>query len=116
MKTCPQCGNEIPANGSFCPACGQSALSSEPMPVSGRDRVLGALCYLLLPAIVFLLVEPFKRPHFIRFHAFQGLFAWLGMFATAGIIKLVSLILALVPSLGQLTSFLLWILFALAVP
>ena len=116
MKTCPQCGTEIPAAGSFCPACGQSAQGSQPLPVPGRDRALGALCYFLLPAIVFLLVEPFKRTHFIRFHAFQALLVWPAIFVVAGFIKLVSLMLLLIPSLGQLTTFLLWILFALAVP
>jgi uncharacterized membrane protein len=116
MKICPQCGTEIPANGSFCPSCGRSALTPQPLPVPTRDRVPSALCYFFLPAVVFLFLEPFKRTHFIRFHAFQALFVWPAMLAMAGIIKLVSLVLLLIPSLGQLTTFLLWILFALAVP
>ena len=117
MSTCPQCGTQIPEDGSFCPSCGQSALNTKAALVAtGRDRVLAALAYFLLPAIAFIVLEPFKRNHFVRFHAFQALFVWAAMFAVAGAIKLISFVLLLVPSLGQLTMFLLWILFLLAVP
>ena len=30
----------------------------------------------IIPAIVFLFLEPFKRNFFVRFHAFQHLFLW----------------------------------------
>jgi len=36
---------------------------------------MGALAYLTpVPAIIFLLIEPYKDNHFIRFHSFQMLF------------------------------------------
>jgi len=117
MNACPECGTQIPDQGSFCPACGQStALGNPAPPVTARDRVLAALGYLFLPAIVFLFIEPFRRNHFIRFHALQSVFLWPALLITAGVIKLLSLLLLLLPTLGQLTIFLLWILFALAAP
>ena len=116
MSACPQCGTQIPENGLYCPECGQSASRSKPVLASGRDKVLAALCYFFIPAIVFIFLEPFKRIYLVRFHAFQSLFAWAVIVVSAGLIKLVSMALLLIPSLGPLITFLLWIGYALAVP
>ena len=35
---------------------------------------MGALSYLLITAILFLIIEPYKNNRFIRFHSFQALF------------------------------------------
>jgi uncharacterized membrane protein len=44
------------------------------------DNVAGGLAYItIIPAIVFLIVEPFKRSSYVRFHAWQSIFlfvAW----------------------------------------
>lgn len=44
------------------------------------DNVAGLLAYItIIPAIVFLLIEPYNRNRFIRFHAWQSIFfniAW----------------------------------------
>ena len=116
MGACPQCGTQIPENGKYCPECGESELKSNPVSVSRRDRLLSSLCYFFIPALVLIFAQPFKRIHFIRFHAFQSLFTWITALAAAGLIKLISMMLLLIPSLGQLITFLLWILYALAVP
>jgi uncharacterized membrane protein len=44
-------------------------------PASGlTDNVAGALAYVtIVPAILFLVLEPYNRNPFIRFHAFQSL-------------------------------------------
>jgi uncharacterized membrane protein len=48
------------------PQTGQSGLS---------DNAAGAIAYLtIIPAIIFLLVEPYNRNSFVRFHSFQCLF------------------------------------------
>jgi uncharacterized membrane protein len=45
-----------------------------------NDNIAGMLAYFtFIPALVFLLVEPYNRRRFVRFHAFQSLFfhiAW----------------------------------------
>jgi uncharacterized membrane protein len=42
--------------------------------VSGLpDNIAGMLAYFIVPAIVFLLVRPFKRNRFVRFHSIQCL-------------------------------------------
>ena len=116
MSACPQCGTEIPANGTYCPDCGQSASNSKRVPASGRDRILAAISYFFIPAVIFIFLHPFKRIHFIRFHAFQSLFTWIAMVAVAGVIKAVSMLLLLIPSFGPLITFLLLILYGLAGP
>ena len=37
------------------------------------ENVAGALAYFLFPAIVFLLVEPYRNNRFVRFHCFQSI-------------------------------------------
>ena len=102
----------MPDISSFCPACGEPVAAAEPgaatepaaVATGGlRDHMLGALAYLtFIPAIIFLLVEPFKRNRFIRFHSFQCIFLW-GAGLLLGIpLKLAFLVLLLIPMLGQL--------------
>jgi len=57
----------------------------------------------IIPAIVFLVMAPFNRRRFVRFHAFQSIF-----FNVAWIILWVALsIVASIPVLGWLT-FIIW--------
>lgn len=88
MAFCTACGASLPEAAAFCPRCGTSvvregtaASAAEAMP--GNDRPQAApslsqnlaamLCYSFIAAIVFLLVEPYNRNRFIRFHAFQAI-------------------------------------------
>jgi uncharacterized membrane protein len=58
------------------------------------DNTAGALAYVtIIPAIVFLLVEPYNKNSFVRFHAWQCIF--LGV--TAIVIQIV---LGIIPVLG----------------
>jgi uncharacterized membrane protein len=76
-------GYEI-ADGATLPKPATSTLSGPgtavPVGAGITDNLAGALAYVtIIPAIVFLMMEPFKRKRFIRFHAFQCLFftaAW----------------------------------------
>lgn len=38
------------------------------------DNVAGALCYIPIIGLIFLLIDPYKNNRFIRFHAFQSIF------------------------------------------
>ena len=58
------------------------------------ENVAGALCYLLglVTGIIFLVIAPYNQNKFVRFHAFQSIFAhlavivlWIGYFIVAGI-------------------------------
>jgi uncharacterized membrane protein len=101
--SCPQCGIQVPDNTAFCPGCGWNTAQ----PVLGttggiRDNIAGALAYFtFIPAIVFLLAEPFKKNRSIRFHSFQSIFLTIAAVVAGLALKLVFLILSLIP-LGHL--------------
>jgi uncharacterized membrane protein len=110
---CATCGTQI-ADGATCPKCaagaGQAAGAVAPAAAGLTDNVAGALAYVtIIPAIVFLVLEPFNRRRFVRFHAFQCLF-----FAAAWTVLWIGLsFVAHIPFLGWATV-LLWPLFSLA--
>jgi uncharacterized membrane protein len=74
------------------------------------DNVAGALAYVtIIPAIIFLVMEPYSKNPFIRFHAFQSIalaVLWFG----CCIIMVVPFIGWLIGAVGLLTLFCTWIL------
>lgn len=111
MAFCSNCGTQI-AEGTLCQKCA-GAVPAAPAAVTGTglaDNVAGALAYFtFIPAIVFLVLEPFNNRRFIRFHAFQCIF-----FAIAWTILWILLaFIGHIPFLGWATV-LLWPLISLA--
>ena len=120
MPFCPTCGTQIEA-GAACPKCAPAGaqpaaaapVSSAPSPgpaTSGlTDNVAGMLAYVtIIPSIVFLVMEPYNKNRFIRFHSFQNIFfciAWIVLWIALGII-------GQIPVLGWAT-FLIWPLIGL---
>lgn len=78
-------------------------------------NVAALLCYVLWPVapIFFLLVGPYNRNRFVRFHAFQGIFLWLVGIAVAIALRILTGILGLIPVLGWIASGFIWIIFSL---
>ncbi len=98
MAFCANCGTQLADNVTFCPSCGKAqgqagagpAAAAQPAPQASQppayantpaasaplaENVAGMLAYFtIIPAIVFLLVEPYNRNRFVRFHSFQCLF------------------------------------------
>lgn len=102
MAFCANCGTQMADGVSFCPNCGKAAgqatgaaaVAAQPAtqappppqapPVAANtaataaplaENIAGMLAYFtIIPAIVFLLVEPYNRNRFVRFHSFQCLF------------------------------------------
>ena len=73
----------------------------ESNPSGLSDNAAGGLAYLtIIPAIVFLIIDPFKKSSFVRFHAWQSIFFFV---AWAVIDILVGLVQNLVPSTVFLT-------------
>ena len=63
------------------------------------DNVAGALAYVtIIPAIIFLVMEPYNKKPFIRFHAFQSL----GL----GILWFCCSMILIIPILGWIVGFL----------
>ncbi len=114
MAFCSSCGTQIPDGATICAACAsRSAAAPTPVPTSTggmADNVAGMLAYVtVIPAIVFLVMEPYNKNRFVRFHSFQCLF-----FAVAWIVLWIALsIVAHIPFFGWLTI-LIWPLVGLA--
>ena len=100
MAFCSGCGAQLADGATVCAACGKGqsvgggAAAAPASTSSGlNDNIAGLLSYLFIPAIIFLLIEPFNKNKFVRFHAFQGLF--LGLVSFAG-----HIVLSIIPVLG----------------
>ncbi|HEX4582605.1 MAG TPA: DUF4870 domain-containing protein [Acidobacteriaceae bacterium] len=94
---CPACSTQNPAGATFCQHCGASLTAAPPPPAGGytqvpqpaagpagaayapaqsglSDNAAAAIAYLtFIPAIIFLLLEPYSKKPFVRFHAMQCL-------------------------------------------
>jgi len=101
-RYCESCGKEMTVTATFCGACGKeqapsAAGATEATPSTQaaglQNNIAAALAYLWITAIVFLLLEPYNRDKFVRFHSFQALF--LGLASIAG-----HIVLNLIPILG----------------
>jgi uncharacterized membrane protein len=82
MAFCNMCGAQIPDGAAVCPACSnRPVVAAIPTAAPGlADNTAGMLAYItIIPAIVLLLIEPYSRNRFVRFHAWQSIFfniAW----------------------------------------
>ena len=69
----------------------------------------------IIPAIVFLVIEPYNRNKFVRFHCFQNLFFFVGVIVLEIAVGILSAILRLIPVIGWMVTVLLWPLLGLAI-
>jgi uncharacterized membrane protein len=114
MAFCTVCGAQTPDGSTVCPACSRSGTppvrSAQAAAGGLTDNVAGMLAYVtIIPAIIFLIVEPYNRSRFVRFHAFQSIFfaiAWTALWIALSFV-------AHIPFLGWLTI-LIWPLVGLA--
>jgi uncharacterized membrane protein len=123
MAFCSACGGQMPAGASVCPACGHSgapATVATASSTTNNDNVMGALAYVtIIPPILFLVMEPYNKNKFIRFHSFQCLFLCAFFFA----LSIALMIIGFIPVLGLITipihlvlavgGFVLWIVLVL---
>jgi uncharacterized membrane protein len=85
------------------------------------DNVAGALCYLIgfITGIIFLIMEPYNKRPFVRFHAFQSIFfcvAWIALsiaisiaFTIVGFVAHMWLIFLPLRMIIGFAGFLLWL-------
>jgi len=138
---CPGCGAQIQANVAFCPSCGratgQAAQAAPPPPPQAAgapsayaapaaaapvvasaplaDNIAGALAYVtFIPAILFLVMEPYNKNKFVRFHSFQCLFLTAVWVVLAVALQIGIGILGFIPFLGFYFWLMVWRLFRLA--
>jgi uncharacterized membrane protein len=79
----------------------EGATMSDLNPSGLSDNAAGGIAYItIIPAIVFLILEPFKRSSYVRFHAWQSIFFYVA-WAVAHI--LIEIVQNLVPTVLFLT-------------
>lgn len=136
---CPACSTENPAGATFCQHCGTSLTAAPPPPAGGytqvpqpatgpagaayapaqsgglSDSAAGAIAYLtFIPAILFLVIEPYSKRPFVRFHAMQCIMLTLASvlihFAIALLVVVLHGFTFMLSSLVSLGFFVLWLI------
>jgi uncharacterized membrane protein len=105
MVTCSKCGSAVSDGATFCGVCGTpvSSVNTPPAPpvqatsAGMTSNVAGALAYLFgfITGIIFLVLEPYKRDPFVRFHAFQSIFYNIAMIVVMIVWNIITGIMAL---------------------
>ncbi len=123
MAFCATCGTQI-ADGATCPKCAGGAVQGTsavaPAAAGLTDNVAGALAYVtIIPAIIFLVLEPFNKKRFVRFHAFQCIFfaiAWTALWIVLSFVAHIPFLgwaTVLVWPLVSLAGFVIWLILVL---
>lgn len=127
MASCPRCGAESAEQVLFCQQCGEAlsqpdapaavegpvavetapvASVSKPIPSDDRvshglpipENIAAVIGYLtIIPAIVFVFLEPFRRNLFVRFHAFQHIFLFVVAMASLIAASILWMVVQLIP-------------------
>ena len=109
MPFCVKCGAQL-RYGPFCERCGEPSHPAAHSREHGSVREggltenhLGALAYLTpIPAIALLVIEPWSRRPFLRFHSYQCLFLCLVAFLVTILTPLFAFIMPLNALFGTL--------------
>lgn len=140
MVFCPNCGAQV--EGRFCAKCGTAV--AQPAPGAGptyaagtagappppnayatgatataggmTDNVAATLCYVLtfITGGIFLLIEPYNKNRFVRFHAFQAIFFGLAWFVINIVLSIVLNILVHIIGAFALIGLVVWPVLGLA--
>jgi uncharacterized membrane protein len=115
MAFCNMCGTQIPDSNTTCPACASRMAAAAPVPggpapgvaapapAATSDNLVGMIAYFtIFPAIILLLIDPYNKSRFVRFHAFQSIFFGVGWICLWIVLRIVLHI----PFFGWLTFFL----------
>jgi uncharacterized membrane protein len=112
---CPGCGDSLPvttvAKSSPPPATVILAAETQPLgrapvqavnrsskPLPMPENIAAVIAYItIIPAIVFLYLNPFRRNRFVRFHAYQHVFLWVAALGVAIVASLLWAVLQLMP-------------------
>ncbi len=105
------CGAQIADGTTTCAACAARVPAAPAATVSTAgmaDNVAGMLAYItIIPAIIFLVVEPYNKNRFIRFHAWQNIFLHAAAIAIWVVLMILTVAASIIPIIGHLIVMLL---------
>jgi uncharacterized membrane protein len=115
MAFCARCGATVAEGTGFCGSCGAPVTgaaapgTSTAAPSSGMaSNIAGMLAYFtFIPAIIFLVLEPYNKDRYIRFHAFQSVFFHVAWIAAWICMIILGIVLGTIPVLGLIIHLLL---------
>jgi uncharacterized membrane protein len=102
-RLCASCGSSVAEGALACASCGATVgqsigggAAAAPATTGLTESLAGALAYVtFLPAIFFLLMDPYNKNRFVRFHSFQSIFlnvAWFVLWLAVSVVRSVPLI------------------------
>jgi uncharacterized membrane protein len=111
----------MPETAAFCPGCGRCITDGATVEEPAKrkigflaENVAGAFAYLtFIPAIVFLLRQPYRENRSVRFHSVQCLLLWATGAVGALALKVASLLLFVIPIVGPLFTVLVLVIVGL---
>jgi uncharacterized membrane protein len=123
---CPGCGRPMPGQptpGESMPeqltpeqSTPEQSMPAQSIPTEARaqgrvgalpENIAGGLAYFtFVPAVVFLVLDPYNKNRFVRFHSVQCLLLWGASVLFAIALKLASVVLFIIPVLGPLLVYL----------
>jgi uncharacterized membrane protein len=120
MAFCSTCGAQIPDGTMTCAACASRAavaaptaaptMAAAPAGAGMADNVAGMLAYFtFIPSIIFLVIEPYNRSRFVRFHSWQNLFFCGALVALWIAYLIMAIVFAFIPILGHVINLLIWL-------
>jgi uncharacterized membrane protein len=84
--------------------------TAQPAQSGLSDNAAGALAYVtIIPAIVFLIVEPYNRNRYVRFHAWQSIFLGIAAFAVDTVLSFIPIVGWILLPVAMLGFLILWI-------
>src|SRR5277367_6244971 len=121
---CPVCHNEVASQTAFCNHCGGPLSAAAGAPAGAppaptyavqpavaagsglSDTAAAALAYVtIIPAIIFLVMEPYNRKPFIKFHSFQSIGLAVAWIAVWVVVSVMHIALHFIPLIGILFLF-----------
>ena len=116
MAFCNMCGAQIADGTTTCSACASRVATVPPVPQASAstggmtDNVAGMLAYFtFIPSIIFLVIEPYNRSRFVRFHSWQNLFFCGALVALWIAYLIMAIVFAFIPILGHVINLLIWV-------
>ena len=115
MASCAKCGATVAEGATFCGSCGTPIAGGAVAPTPATPRssgmapnIAGMLAYFtIIPAIIFLVLEPYNKDRYVRFHAFQSVFFHVAWIAAWICMIILGIILGTIPVVGLIIHLLL---------